>query len=100
MTTSTGMSRLDPMPWLHVVSGPTPFALSRAVFELTARLLAQGRRVLVVDGAPRLGLHALFERGSRRGLTQGLEGDVPLLTLVQTTDRLGLYLLAHGEPVE
>jgi hypothetical protein len=94
------MERIDPMPWLHVVSGPRPFTLARGAFELSARLLAEGRRVLVIDGAPRLALHALFERGAARGLTQGLAADVPVLTLAQTTDRLGLYLLAHGAPQE
>jgi len=84
--------------WLHVVSGPSVPALSRAVFELAARFLAGGHRVLLVDGAPALRLHERFDRESRWGVVECLGGGLPVLGLVQDSGRLGLYLLAHGTP--
>ena len=82
--------------WLHVVSGPTVPALSRAVFELAARFIARGDRVLLLDGAPRLRLHERFDREARWGVLDSLAGALPVLGLVQDAGRLGLYLLAHG----
>lgn len=84
--------------WLHVVSASSVPLLSRAVFELAARLLAGGHRVLLVDGSPRLRLHERFGRESRWGVTECLHGGLPVLGSVQDTGRLGLYLLAHGTP--
>jgi hypothetical protein len=84
--------------WLHVVSGGTVPALSRAVFELAARFLAAGHRVLLLDGAPKLHLHDRFDRESRWGVIECLRGEYPVLGLVQDSGRLGLYLLAHGTP--
>jgi len=84
--------------WLHVVSGASVPALSRAVFELAARFLAGGHRVLLVDGAPKLRLHERFDRESRWGLIECLGGGLPVLGLVQDSGRLGLYLLALGTP--
>ena len=84
--------------WLHVVSGASVPALSRAVFELAARFLAGGHRVLLVDGAPTLRLHERFDRESRWGVVECLGGGLPVLGLVQDSGRLGLYLLAHGAP--
>ena len=84
--------------WLHVVSGASVPALSRAVFELAARFLAGGHRVLLVDGASTLRLHERFDRESRWGVVECLGGDLPVLGLVQDSGRLGLYLLAHGTP--
>lgn len=82
--------------WLHVVSGPTVPTLSRAVFELAARFLARGERVLLLDAAPRLRLHERFDREARWGVLDALAGPLPVLGLVQDGARLGLYLLAHG----
>jgi hypothetical protein len=82
--------------WLHVVSGPTVPVLSRAVFELAARFLARGDRVLVLDAAPRLRLHERFDREARWGVLDSLAQPLPVLGLVQDAGRLGLYLLAHG----
>jgi hypothetical protein len=82
--------------WLHVVSGPTVPVLSRAVFELAARFLARGERVLVLDAAPRLRLHERFDREARWGVLDSLAQPLPVLGLVQDAGRLGLYLLAHG----
>lgn len=82
--------------WLHVVSAPSVPLLSRAVFELAARFLAGGHRVMLVDAAPRLRLHDRFDRESRWGVVECLRGDLPVLGLLQETGRLGLYLLAHG----
>jgi len=82
--------------WLHVVSGPTVPVLSRAVFELAARFLARGDRVLLLDGAPQLRLHERFDREARWGMLDSLAGPLPLLGLVQDAGRLGLYLLAYG----
>ena len=84
--------------WLHVVSGASVPALSRAVFELAARFLARGHRVLLVDAAPKLRLHERFDRESRWGVVECLDGELPVLGLVQDSGRLGLYLLAHGTP--
>jgi hypothetical protein len=84
--------------WLHVVSGPSVPAISRAVFELAARFLAGGHRVLLVDGAPKLRLDERFDRESRWGVVECLGGGLPVLGLVQDSGRLGLYLLAHGMP--
>jgi hypothetical protein len=105
--TPSGPQRLGAAPprapeetsaWLHVVSGPTVPALSRAVFELAARFLAGGHRVLILDGAPRLRLHQRFDRESRWGMVECLGRGLPVLGLVQDSGRLGLYLLAHGAP--
>ncbi len=105
--TGSGPGRLGVAPsrdpgttgaWLHVVSGATVPSLSRAVFELAARFLAGGHRVLLVDGAPRLRLHDRFDRESRWGVIECLLGEFPALGLVQDSGRLGLYLLAHGTP--
>ena len=82
--------------WLHVVSGASVPVLSRAVFELAARFLAGGHRVLLVDGAPKLRLNERFDRESRWGVVECLGGGLPVLGLVQDSGRLGLYLLAHG----
>jgi hypothetical protein len=84
--------------WLHVVSGTSVPALSRAVFELAARFLAGGHRVLLMDGAPKLRLHERFDRESRWGVVECLGGGLPVLGLVQDSGRLGLYLLAYGTP--
>src|SRR5262245_19759653 len=86
--------------WLHVVSGPTVPALSRAVFELAARFLARGERVLLLDAAPRLRLHERFDREARWGVLDSLAQPLPVLGLVQDAGRLGLYLLAHGNSAE
>jgi len=86
--------------WLHVVSGPTVPTLSRAVFELAARFLARGDRVLVLDAAPRLRLHERFDREARWGVLDSLAQPLPVLGLVQDAGRLGLYLLAHGSSAE
>ena len=67
--------------WLHVVSGASVPALSRAVFELAARFLAAGHRVLLVDGAPRLRLHDRFDREARWGVIECLRGEFPALGL-------------------
>lgn len=106
--TGSGPDRLGAAPprdpeatgaWLHVVSGATVPAVSRAVFELAARFLAGGHRVLLVDAAPRLRLHDRFDREPRWGVIECLRGEFPALGLVQDSGRLGLYLLAHGTPV-
>ena len=84
--------------WLHVVSGPSPSIVARGVLEMAARLLAEGHRVLIVDGGPRLQLHDRFDREMRWGVIECLTGEMPVLGLVQDVGRLGLYLLAHGLP--
>lgn len=84
--------------WLHAVSGSAPEAIARGAFELAARFLARGGRVLLVDAGPRLALHRRFGRESRWGVVECLTGTMPVLGLVQDTGRLGLYLLAYGTP--
>lgn len=84
--------------WLHAVSGSAPEAIGRGAFELAARFLAGGGRVLLVDAGPRLALHRRFGRESRWGVVECLTGTMPVLGLVQDTGRLGLYLLAYGTP--
>jgi hypothetical protein len=82
--------------WLHVVSGPTPAAVARAVVELAAHALSRNERVLVVDGSRRLKLHERFGREARWGLMECLHADMPVIGLVQYGGRPGFYLLAHG----
>src|SRR6185503_6901181 len=84
--------------WLHVVSGQGVEGIARGAFELAARFLARGDRVLLIDAGPRLHLHERFERESRWGVVECLTGRLPVLGLVQDTGRLGLYLLAYGTP--
>ncbi len=86
----------EPGPWLHVVSGASTVAITRAVLELSASMLARNERVLVVDGGPRLTLHERFGREARWGLMECLLADMPVLGLVQYGGRPGFYLLAHG----
>ena len=82
--------------WLHVVSGPSPTAIARAVVELSAHALARNERVLVVDGSRRLRLHERFDREARWGLMECLHADMPVIGLVQYGGRPGFYLLPHG----
>jgi hypothetical protein len=82
--------------WLHLVSGPTPASVARAVVELSAHALARNERVLVVDGSRRLKLHERFGREARWGLMECLHADMPVIGLVQYGGRPGFYLLAHG----
>jgi hypothetical protein len=84
--------------WLHVVSAASTLAVARGTLELSGRFLADGHRVLIVDGGPRLKLHDRFDRDARWGVTECLTGELPVLGLVQELGRLGLYLLAHGTP--
>src|SRR5262249_59532452 len=55
-------------PDLHVVTGPTAAAVTRAALELAARRVALGERVLLVDGSPTLHLHERLDRDARWGL--------------------------------
>ncbi len=84
--------------WLHVVSGPGPEAIARAVGDLGALFLARGERVLVVDGGRRLRLHQLNGGDERWGLVECLEGGMPLLGALQSGGHPGLFVLAHGAP--
>jgi hypothetical protein len=86
----------EALPWLHVVAGPTPASVVRAALELAAHSLARRDRVLVIDAGARLRLHERLGRESRWGLTECLQGDMPVLGLVQYGGRPGFYLLAHG----
>lgn len=83
-------------PWLHVVAGPSPVAAARATLELAAHALARRERVLVVDAGTRLLLHERLGRDARWGLMECLQGDMPVLGLVQYGGRPGFYVLAHG----
>jgi hypothetical protein len=85
-----------PLPWLHVVAGPSPSAVVRAALELSAHALARRERVLVIDAGTRLRLHDRLGREARWGLMECLQGDMPVLGLVQYGGRAGFYLLAHG----
>lgn len=82
-------------PWLHVVAGPNENATVRGALELAAHALARHARVLLVDaGAGRL--HERLGREARWGLMECLQGDMPVLGLVQYAGRPGFYLLARG----
>jgi len=83
-------------PRLHVVTGPTAAAVTRAALELAARRIALGERVLLVDGSAKLGLHERLGRDARWGLLECLAAEMPVLGLVQYAGHPGLYLLAHG----
>jgi len=83
-------------PRLHVVTGATAVAVTRAALELAARRVALGERVLLVDGSARLKLHERLGRDARWGLLECLAADMPMLGLVQYAGHPGLYLLPHG----
>lgn len=85
----------DRQPWIHVVAGHSPVNTVRAALELAAHALARRERVLVVDaGSGRL--HERLGREARWGLMECLQGDMPVLGLVQYAGRPGFYLLARG----
>jgi len=93
-----GGSTRDPSaaePWIHVVAGPSAANAVRAALELTAHALARRDRVLVVD-AGNGRLHERLGREARWGLMECLQGDMPVLGLVQYAGRPGFYLLARG----
>lgn len=80
---------------MHVVAGHHPVLALRAALELAAHALARRERVLLVDaGAGRL--HERLGREARWGLMECLQGDMPVLGLVQYAGRPGFYLLARG----
>ena len=83
------------LPWLHVVAGPSPAGAVRAALELAAQAIARRERVLVVD-ASSVKLHERLGREARWGLMECLQGDMPVLGLVQYAGRPGFYLLARG----
>lgn len=86
----------ESLAWLHVVSGPSGRRVSHAVAELAAHWLAKGERVVVVDGGPRLRLHAAFGARPTLGLLDCLANGMPILGLVQYAGARGFYLLVHG----
>lgn len=76
------------------ISAKADYAV-RAALELAAHPLARRERVLVVDaGSGRL--HERLGREARWGLMECLQGDMPVLGLVQYAGRPGFYLLARG----
>lgn len=83
------------LPWLHIVAGPSPAGAVRAALELAAHAIARRERVLVVD-ASGVRLHERLGREARWGLMECLQGDMPVLGLVQYAGRPGFYLLARG----
>ncbi|OGF16534.1 MAG: hypothetical protein A2W00_13270 [Candidatus Eisenbacteria bacterium RBG_16_71_46] len=82
--------------WLHLVAGAEPHGIAVAVAALCARLLAGGTRVLLVDAGPRLQLDQALGARSPLGLTECLEGGLPVLGLIQDAGPRGLYVLVHG----
>lgn len=86
------------LSWLHVVSGPDPGCIGRAVAALATSFLERGERVLVVDAGRGLRLHERFGGDARWGLLDCLAGEAPLLGAVQAAGRAGFYLLARGTP--
>lgn len=90
-----GRDPAAPQPWIHVVSAQAPANAVRAALELAAHALARRERVLLVDaGSGRL--HERLGREARWGLMECLQGDMPVLGLVQYAGRPGFYLLARG----
>jgi hypothetical protein len=83
-------------PSLHIITGSTPVAVTRAALELAASRIALGERVLLVDGSLRLRLHDRLGRDARWGLLECLAADMPMLGLVQYAGHPGLYLLPYG----
>lgn len=81
---------------LHLVTGPDRDTIVRGVVETAAQLLARGDTVLVVDAGSRLGVHAAFGGEPHWGLAECLQGRLPLLGVVQSTGRPGLFVLARG----
>ena len=88
----------DTDAWLHVVSGPSDTAVARGALDLAGRFLAGSQRVLIIDGGPRLRLHARFAGEARWGVIECLTGELPVLGLVQETGQPNLYMLTHGLP--
>jgi len=89
----------DSLAWLHVTSGPSARRVGHAAAELAAGWIARGERVLLVDGGPRLRLHAPLVAESTLGLSECLAGDMPVLGVVQCVGVPGLYVLSHGAGV-
>ncbi|HEY6867795.1 MAG TPA: hypothetical protein VI792_11095 [Candidatus Eisenbacteria bacterium] len=85
--------------WLHVVSASEPASLARGTLELAAALSEAGARLLVVDGARRLGLHQRLGLASDPGLLECLAGEVPVLEAIQHDADGNLSLLARGNPM-
>jgi hypothetical protein len=89
-------SPADSLAWLHVVSGSSGRRVVHATADLGAQWLARGERVLVIDGGPRLRLHASFGARATLGLLDCLADGMPVLGVVQHGGVRGLYLLVHG----
>ena len=83
---------------LHIVSGPHPRRVAHAARELVARCLAGGDRVLVIDGSRHLRLHDSFGAEPAPGFQECMRDDLPLLGLLQSGGRPGLFVLSHGVP--
>jgi hypothetical protein len=84
---------------LHVVTGPHAQRVARGVLELAARFLAAGESVLVIDGSPRLALHARLGCAATPGLVDATEYERAVRDLVAPTACPGCSLLAHGDPL-
>jgi hypothetical protein len=83
---------------LQIVSGSHPRRVARVVRELTARFVAAGERVLVVDGGRHLRLHDGFGANSKLGFQECMREELPLLGVLQSGGLPGLHVLAHGSP--
>ncbi len=82
--------------WLHVVSGPDAERVAFGVRTLAGGFAGRGERVLAVDAGQDLRLHEHFGGEARWGLSDCLEGEVPLLGAVQGTGSAGVHLLSRG----
>src|SRR5262249_16715902 len=83
---------------LQVVGGSNPRRVAHARRELAARFIAEGERVLVMDGGRHTRLHDSFGVQPRLGFQECMRVDLPLLGVVQSGGLAGLYVLAHGAP--
>ncbi|HTK31719.1 MAG TPA: hypothetical protein VL332_07125, partial [Candidatus Saccharimonadaceae bacterium] len=83
---------------LHVLSGSESRRVALAALDVAAHFVARGERVLVVDGARRLGMHEQLGLEGGAGTLDCLAGRATLGTCVREVWGEGLYLLPVGLP--
>ena len=83
---------------LQIVSGSHSRRVAHATRELAAHFVADGERVLVMDGGRHFRLHDSFGAEPRLGFQECMRVELPVLGVVQNGGLPGLHVLAHGAP--